>query len=228
LQLSRALHGATTLEAVLDRVRASITENTRYNRVYIHIFSEDQRSLEIVGWVLPNEEQVRQRLRTIDASRDPFIQRGFALTEPAVVSDAREDPDFMIVARSDAYWVSKDLDDTVARLNAYAEAGADMVFPTMPPPPVLAQVRARLTRPVMVVDSPGYKLADEAAAGAAIVLYYGFSLLVQFQAVQQALLAFRTSGDADAVPGLRENVAQFEDFIGYAEFTARTRKYGAG
>ena len=24
------------------------------------------------------------------------------------------------------------------------------------------------------------------------------------------------------------NVAQFEDFIGYAEFTARTRKYGAG
>jgi len=142
--------------------------------------------------------------------------------------DAREDPDFMIVARSDAYWVSKDLDDAVARLNAYAEAGADMVFPTMLPPPVLAQVRTRLTRPVMVVDSPGYTLADEAAAGATIVLYYGFSLLVQFQALQQALLSFRTSGDAGAVPGLRGNVAQFENFIGYAEFTARTRKYGAG
>ena len=142
--------------------------------------------------------------------------------------DAREDPDFMIVARSDAYWVSKDLDDTVARLNACAEAGADMVFPTMLPPPLLAQVRARLTRPVMVVDSPGYTLADEAAAGAAIVLYYGFSLLVQFQALQQALATFRRTGDAGAVPGLRENVAQFEQFIGYAEFTERTRKYGAG
>jgi 2-methylisocitrate lyase-like PEP mutase family enzyme len=142
--------------------------------------------------------------------------------------DAREDPDFIIVARSDAYWVSKDLDDTVARLNAYAEAGADMVFPTMLPPPLLAQVRARLTRPVMVVDSPGYTLADEAAAGAAIVLYYGFSLLVQYQAVQQALATFRRTGDAGAVPGLRENVAQFEQFIGYAEFTERTRKYGAG
>lgn len=142
--------------------------------------------------------------------------------------DAREDPDFMIVARSDAYWVSKDLDETVTRLNAYAEAGADMVFPTMLPPPLLAQVRNRLTRPVMVVDSPGYKLADETAAGAAIVLYYGFSLLVQYQAVQQALETFRRSGDASAVPGLRENVAQFENFIGYAEFTARTRKYGAG
>ena len=110
----------------------------------------------------------------------------------------------------------------------YYEAGADMVFPTMLPPPLLAQVRARLTRPVMVVDSPGYKLADEAAAGAAIVLYFGFSLLVQYQAVQQALDAFRQSGDAGAVPGLRENVAEFEKFIGYAGFTERTRKYGAG
>ncbi len=33
---------------------------------------------------------------------------------------------------------------------------------------------------------------------------------------------------AGAVPGLRDNVGSFEDFIGYAEFTARTRKYGAG
>ena len=162
--------------------------------------------------------EVPQRLHPIDV----------VVNRIRAAVDARVDPDFMIVARSDAFWVSQDLDETVARLNAYAEAGADMVFPTMLPPPVLAQVRARLTRPVMVVDSPGYKLADEAAAGAAIVLYFGFSLLVQYQAVQQALDAFRRSGDAGVVPGLRENVAEFEKFIGYAGFTERTRKYGAG
>ena len=142
--------------------------------------------------------------------------------------DAREDPDFMIVARSDAYWVTRDLEDTIARLNAYAQAGADMLFPTMLPPPLLKQVRARLTRPVMVVDSPGYTLADETAAGASLVLYFGFSLLTQYQALRQALQVFRQTGDAGAVPGLRDNVGSFEDFIGYAEFTARTRKYGAG
>ena len=162
--------------------------------------------------------EVPQRLHPVDT----------VINRIRAAIDAREDPDFLIIARSDAYWVSQDLDETVARLNAYAEAGADMVFPTMLPPPVLAQVRSRLSRPVMVVDSPGYKLADEAAAGAAIVLYYGFSLLVQYQAVQQALATFRHTGDAGAIQGLRENVAQFEQFIGYAEFTGRTRKYGAG
>ena len=142
--------------------------------------------------------------------------------------DAREDPDFMIVARSDAYWVTQDVEATIARLNAYAEAGADMLFPTMLPPPLLKQVGARLTRPVVVVDTPGYTLADETAAGASLVLYFGFSLFTQFQAVRSALEVFRQTGDAGAVAGLRDNVAGFEDFVGYAAFTERTRKYGAG
>ncbi len=142
--------------------------------------------------------------------------------------DARKDAEFMIIARSDAYWVSGDAEETVARLNAYAAAGADMVFPTMVPPPLLKQLRSRLPRPVMVVDTPGFTLTDEGAAGAAIVLYFGFSLLAQYQALRQALQAFRRTGDAGQVPGLRESVAEFENFIGYAEFTARTRKYGAG
>ena len=142
--------------------------------------------------------------------------------------DAREDPDFMIVARSDAYWMAQDLEATITRLNAYAKAGADMLFPTMLPPPLLSEVRARLTRPVMVVDSPGYTLADETAAGASLVLYFGFSLLTQYQAVRHALQVFRQTGDAGAVAGLRDNVAGFEEFIGYAQFTERTRTYGAG
>jgi len=142
--------------------------------------------------------------------------------------DAREDPDFMIVARSDAYWVNQDLEATITRLNAYAQAGADMLFPTMLPPPLLKQVRARLTRPVMVVDTAGYTLADETAAGASLVLYFGFALLTQYQALRQALEEFRNSGDGGAVAGLRDNVAGFERFIGYSEFTERTRKYGAG
>src|SRR5947208_547219 len=43
--------------------------------------------------------------------------------------EAREDPDFLIIARSDAFWTHGDLDDTIRRLTLYAEAGADMVFP---------------------------------------------------------------------------------------------------
>ena len=50
-------------------------------------------------------------------------------------------------ARSDAVWISGNVDETVVRLNAYAEAGADMVFPTMLPPPQLKQIRPRAHTP---------------------------------------------------------------------------------
>src|SRR5215213_1069927 len=53
--------------------------------------------------------------------------------------DARKDPNFLIVARSDAFWVSGGLDDTIARLKRYADAGADMVFPTLVGPAELAE-----------------------------------------------------------------------------------------
>ena len=41
--------------------------------------------------------------------------------------DARTDPDFLVIARCDAYAVTG-WEDTVRRCRAYAEAGADMVF----------------------------------------------------------------------------------------------------
>jgi methylisocitrate lyase len=142
--------------------------------------------------------------------------------------EAREDPDFLIVARSDAAWATGDVEETVRRLDAYAAAGADMVFPTMVPPPVLAKIRPRLKRPVMVVDTPGFALADEARAGAAVVLCYGFSVLVQYDALTRALERFKSAGDAGAVPAVRECVADFERFMGYDAFADRARRFGAG
>jgi hypothetical protein len=67
--------------------------------------------------------------------------------------------------------VSRDLEDCLARLALYAEAGADMVFPTLVGPAELAEVRRRIDKPAMIVDMPGS--LDE-HRGAAIVLYYAF------------------------------------------------------
>jgi methylisocitrate lyase len=98
---------------------------------------------------------------------------------------ARKDPGFMIVARSDAFWVHRDLEDCIARLELYAEAGADMVFPTLVGPAELAEVRRRIAKPIMIVDMPGRPLAEH--AGAAVVLYYAFSTTTQFNALKRAL-----------------------------------------
>ncbi|HUQ77147.1 MAG TPA: isocitrate lyase/PEP mutase family protein [Burkholderiales bacterium] len=132
--------------------------------------------------------------------------------------DARQNPDFLIVARCDAFWVSRDVEDTIARLKLYTDAGADMVFPTLVGPAELAEVRRRVGKPAMIVDMPGRSFAEH--KDASIVLYYAFAALVQFDALNRALAAFKTHG---SVPG---GVEQFEKLLGYADFAARARKYG--
>jgi 2-methylisocitrate lyase-like PEP mutase family enzyme len=124
---------------------------------------------------------------------------------------ARRDPDFMIVARSDAFWVHRDLEDCIARLQLYAEAGADMVFPTFAGPAELAEVRRRIARPVMIIDMPGRTLAEH--AGAAVVLYYAFSVTRQFSAIRQDLVAGKLASDT----------APLEDFLGYKDAPGRSR-----
>jgi 2-methylisocitrate lyase-like PEP mutase family enzyme len=119
---------------------------------------------------------------------------------------ARQSSDFLIIARSDAFWVFGDLEDCIARLSAYAEAGADMVFPTAVGPAELAEVRRRIAKPAMIIDMPGRTLEEH--HGAAIVLYYAFSTLVQYQALSSALEDFK-SGKR---PGGQDSL---ERFLGY-------------
>lgn len=107
---------------------------------------------------------------------------------------ARTNPELLIVARSDAYWVHRDLDDCIRRLERYAQAGADMVFPTLVGPRELAEVRRRIARPVMVVNNP-----EDRHEGAAVVLYYAFSVAHQFAAVKAALEARALAADTRAL-----------------------------
>jgi len=119
---------------------------------------------------------------------------------------ARTNPDFLIVARSDAFWVQRDLEDCIARLQLYAEAGADMVFPTLVGGRELAEVRRRIAKPLMIVDNPG-----EQHEGAAVVLYYAFSIASQFAALQRALADGRLASDTRPL----------EDFLGYKDIGGR-------
>jgi methylisocitrate lyase len=149
--------------------------------------------------------------RTVHA----FEQAGVAACIRAAV-EAREDPDFLIIARSDAFWVSGDLEDTIARLQLYAEAG--MVFQTLVGPAELAAVRRRVAKPAMIVDMPGRPLAEH--KDAAVVLYYAFSALVQLGGLNAAIARFKTDG---TLPG---GTSELERLLGCDAFAARARKYG--
>lgn len=142
--------------------------------------------------------------------------------------EAREDENFLIIARTDAAWAFGDIEDAIARTNAFSEAGADLVMPVGIDPKRLKDVRARIKGKVAITDTPGRSVADEEAAGADIVLYYGMSLYAAYFGVKAALDDFAHARNADAVADRRKDIAEFEKFIGYPDFSARAKKYGLG
>jgi methylisocitrate lyase len=142
--------------------------------------------------------------------------------------DAREDENFLIIARTDAAWVSDDIEDAIRRMNLFTEAGADLVMAPGLEPQKLAAIRSRIKGKIVLVDTPGCSVTDEERAGADVVLYYGFTLYAAYDSVKRALAAFATTRNADAVPGVRDQITAFEDFIGYPEFAERARRYKIG
>lgn len=140
--------------------------------------------------------------------------------------ETREDPNFLIIARTDVIWANNDLEEGIRRLNAFTEAGADIVMASGLDPKRLGEVRSRIKGKVLVTDTAGYSIEDEEKAGADIVLYYGFTLLAAYDGVRNALAAFRDARSAEKVPSVRKNVAEFENFIGYPKFTDRAKRYG--
>ena len=146
-----------------------------------------------------------------------------ALAKLRAACEARTDPNFLIVARTDVIYLFKDVEEGIRRMNAFAEAGADLVMPSGISTKMLAEIRPRLSAKVMITDKPGASTRDEEAAGADIVLYYGFTLQAAYSAVRDALAAFRQSGSADGIESVRGSVEEFEHFIGYPAFVRRAR-----
>ncbi|WP_433795124.1 isocitrate lyase/PEP mutase family protein [Actinoplanes sp. CA-252034] len=132
-------------------------------------------------------------------------------------------PHIVMIARTDAYAV-RGLDETIVRCRAYAEAGADAVFPGgVDGLDDLGLVHAALPGVPLVIDRseaagarPALSDADLAAVGVRLVLHPVAALLA---AVRAASLAYRAIADT----GTAEPV----DRMPWAAFTALVDRDGA-
>ncbi len=100
----------------------------------------------------------------------PLFELGHAVERVAAAVEAARDRSFVLTARAENYVAGHpDLDDTIARLQAFERAGADVLF--APGLPDLASVRAvcaAVSKPVnfMVgIKDRSFSVAELAAAG---------------------------------------------------------------
>ena len=147
---------------------------------------------------------------------------------------ARRDPNFLVIARTDARQ-SEGLDGALRRLDAYAAAGADILFPeALTTEAEMRAACAAFDKPVManMADGgltpilPADTLRD---IGYAFAIYPSMTSLVAAAAMERALTALRETGryDAPGDPALFD-FKTFCSMIGFEDVWAFEKAWARG
>ena len=123
----------------------------------------------------------------------------------AVEAAARLDFPFTLTARCENFVrQNPDLDDTIARLQTYEEAGADVVYaPFLPDPDSIRAVADATQRPLNVLARPGMTMQQMAGAGAQRVSVGGWFTFTALGRLVEAAEQARDHGDFSAIAAAR-------------------------
>jgi len=119
----------------------------------------------------------------------------------AAAAEAASPTGFVLAARAENFIRGNpDLGDTIARLQAYEAAGADVLYaPGINSDDQIRAVCSAVAKPVNVLAFPGMKAADIFAAGAQRISVGGQLTWVAAAAAAEAAAAIRDSGDFSAL-----------------------------
>ncbi len=138
-----------------------------------------------------------------DRATDQIYGRSQAAERIAAATEAARGLGFpfTLTARAENYLHGHpDLDDTIGRLQAYEQAGADVLYaPGLRTVDDMRAVCQAVTKPVNVIAVPGLSFADIAGAGAQRVSVGGSLTWVAAKAMADAATAIRDRGDFSAL-----------------------------
>jgi 2-methylisocitrate lyase-like PEP mutase family enzyme len=159
-----------------------------------------------------------------------IVPKGEMVQKLKAVRDALSDPDFVVIARTDAIAV-EGFDATIDRASAYIAAGADMIFVEAPTSEVqIADIAKRL---------PGLKLINMFAGGKTPLLpvqrleEFGYHCVIipsdiqraAIKAAQRVLAAIAGGGSSASMAGEMVSFDEREVLIGTAAYLDRGRRY---
>ncbi|AVY94996.1 MULTISPECIES: methylisocitrate lyase [Microvirgula] len=222
--------GITTLEDVLIDVRR-ITDTTDLP-LLVDIdtgwggafnIARAIRSLEKAGAAAVHIEDQVQQKRCGHRPNKAIVPQDEMVDRVKAAVDARIDPSFVIMARTDALAV-EGLEAAIDRARACVEAGADMIFPeAITELSMYRQFAEAVGVPVLANitefgATPLYTTSELAANGVSMVLYP----LSAFRAMSQAALsvygAIRRDGTQQNVVDLMQSRADLYQHLGYHSY----------
>lgn len=138
----------------------------------------------------------------------------------SAMAQARLNPDFVIIARTDAHGVSG-IEETIARANAYREAGADVIFPE--------GLQTEDDFATVAAASPGHLLANMTEFGKTPIIplsrfeELGYSIVifplsmmrVAMGAVVRGLATLREEGSVETLLDGMQDREELYDLLGY-------------
>lgn len=147
---------------------------------------------------------------------------------------ARTDPDFLLIARTDAAAVHG-LDDALDRAKAYADAGADLLFVEAPTDErSIVRISEELDGAAPLVfnwveggRTPPIPLDRIAELGFALVLFPIGTLLAATAGIRSLLEAVRHDGTPAAAMSELPTFAEFTDLVGMAEIQELQQRFAS-
>jgi 2,3-dimethylmalate lyase len=145
-------------------------------------------------------------------------------------TDARTDPDFMIIARTDAIAV-EGFEAALERAEQYRQAGADILFVEAPNAEQLPLIAPRLKAPLLYNvaasgKTPFLGKQQIEALGFKLIIYPNWVILASIRAASHVLQTLKESG---SIASLAKDVASFREFFdlcGMNEVQALEARYG--
>jgi len=137
--------------------------------------------------------------------------------------DARTDPSFVIMARTDALAV-EGLDAAIERAAAYVEAGADMIFPeAMTELAMYRRFRAAVGVPILANitefgHTPLFSTAELGGADVDIVLYCCSAYRAMNKAALDVYETIRREGSQKSALPLMQTRAELYEHLGYIDY----------
>ena len=164
---------------------------------------------------------------------------GKSLVEPEAMcaklraaAGAKADPDFVILARTDARGVT-DIHDAIERAKRYLDAGADWIFPEALQSKTEFEQFARAIDAPLVANmtefgkSPLLTLEELADLGYSAVLYPVTLLRVSMKACEAALNLLAADGTQSDVLDLMQTREELYDLLEYRAFEQRDQAHHA-